>query len=282
MELYTTLWYPIPKNSHYYKYINTIPYHPNKEEKTNHTQEAKEFSRESPCDLLPSYIEYITRRWRLYRSLPFVRQIYLCNSITFNALHPNSDIDFYIITSKGYLRRARFRSLLFFSLTGLKRSLNNKKMKICLSFYTDEQHSNLYHLRKTEWDIYLSFRLAHNVLLYTDETLSNDYIWQQNKALLEYLPYHPLCQTIELWLSLISWSSWGKKTIELFCKNKIWKTIQYIFSTIRKKILLYKTKSLSRRQQNEIIISNTMLKFHDDKRPLYQFRTKNKNSKTKW
>ncbi|MDR0650197.1 MAG: hypothetical protein LBG59_02025 [Candidatus Peribacteria bacterium] len=46
---------------------------------------------------MDDYIAEIEKYATLYKSLPFVEEIYLCNSITFNALHQDSDIDLFII-----------------------------------------------------------------------------------------------------------------------------------------------------------------------------------------
>jgi predicted nucleotidyltransferase len=65
---------------------------------------------------MSAYLDHIQSYARLYRSIPFVEQIYLCNSITFNALHEGSDIDILIITKPGMLWLARARSWLMFTI----------------------------------------------------------------------------------------------------------------------------------------------------------------------
>ena len=130
--------------------------------------------------------------------MPFVKQIYLCNSISFNALHDTSDIDIYIIAQHRYVWLARFFSVFMFRITKNKRSKDEKTKRFCLSFYTDEYNSNLYHLRHSMGDIYLPYWLAHAVLLYTDTTLPDDFLRENNKELLSYLPSHPHHQTISI------------------------------------------------------------------------------------
>jgi hypothetical protein len=75
------------------------------------------WSREQdPSEIMSTYLDHIQSYARLYRSIPFVEQIYLCNSITFNALHEESDIDILIITKPGMLWLARLRSWMMFSI----------------------------------------------------------------------------------------------------------------------------------------------------------------------
>ena len=51
-----------------------------------------------------------------FQSIPFVQQIFLCNSISFNALDKNSDIDLFIIAEPGRIRTVKFRSMILFTL----------------------------------------------------------------------------------------------------------------------------------------------------------------------
>jgi hypothetical protein len=47
---------------------------------------------------MDEYIQEIKRLESIFQSIPFIEQIFLCNSISFNALDENSDIDLFIIT----------------------------------------------------------------------------------------------------------------------------------------------------------------------------------------
>ena len=121
---------------------------------------------------MEEFITHIEKYGRRYKALPFVKNIFLCNSITFNSLKKDSDIDLFIITKKNSLWRARFRSVLLFALTGLKRSRKKKEKKFCLSFYITEDHKSLYNIMISKTDIYLNYWLAHLVPLYSEhETL---------------------------------------------------------------------------------------------------------------
>lgn len=266
---YKTMGYPAPAEQEQYLYIDETTTDYNKKE--NKDNEA--FSWKEESDIMKEFKEYINKRWWLYKSIPFIRQIYLCNSISFNALHNESDIDLYIISNSGYLWLARFWSVFFSLFAGIKRDSKGKRKKICLSFYSDEKFCNIYHLRKT-WDKYLSYRLAHCVLLYTDGSLSDNYIREQNKELLAFLPYHPQQQTINLGITLQKWNTLIKKVIMKLSDNKIGKFIQYIIYMIRMPIVLYKKSKLKKHTQEDIIISPTMLKFHGDKRDVFTFRWK--------
>ncbi len=277
---YKIMKYPVPIEKEQYVYISESKYW---KKYPHNTHNWTKFSREEPNERLKDYIEYINKRWRLYRSLPFVRQIYLCNSISFNALHDTSDIDIYIIAQHRYVWLARFFSVFMFRITKNKRSKDEKTKRFCLSFYTDEYNSNLYHLRHSMGDIYLPYWLAHAVLLYTDTTLPDDFLRENNKELLSYLPFHPHHQTICIWSEIYRWSNRYKRYTMKLIDNIFGRSLQYVIKRIWKIYINYKKNKLSRHIKEEIIVSDSMLKFHDDKRSLYQYR-KNKYHKeiSKW
>lgn len=59
-------------------------------------------------------VQKINRYSRLYRSLPYVKAIYVCDGLSFNAATANSDIDLFFIVEDGCIRRARLMSVLLF------------------------------------------------------------------------------------------------------------------------------------------------------------------------
>ena len=226
---------------------------------------------------MESYQEFINKNKRFLKQIPFVSQIYLCNSITFNKLHSWSDIDICIVTKPWYLRYARLRSWIYFFFLGIKRMTqwHNQSYKFCLSFYLDWSHTNLITLRKENGDIYLSYWLGHSVLLYTNHEYPDDYLFRTNKQLLSYLPNHPHTQTIFLDIPTMRWVSLSKHIIEYISMTRIGKIIQQLIKFMWWGVInRYKNKKLSIYQQQHIIISPTMLKFHNDKRTLYQQRRK--------
>lgn len=282
-SFYTILWYPIPRDYETYLHISEIP---------NHTiwiwtTSKNHLSLIAPTDsydtlnpLISNYIDILKKRWWLRQMMPFISQVYLCNSMSFNALHDGSDIDICIITKPWYLRFARIRSRIFLRIYKLQRSsgkhTTNQQGKFCLSFYIDGDHTDIFHLRKSSGDIYLSYRLAHCILYYTDETLPDDHLFVTNKKILSYLPNHPIHQTITLWTPLMRWTHHFKKIIEYISTNLIGRIIQNWIATLRSHIISIKKQSLWPHTKWHIIASDTMLKFHEDKRTLIQHKRKSR------
>lgn len=218
------------------------------------------FSRNEKNPYMQEYITYIERFWRLYRSLPFISSIYLCNSISFNALKENSDIDLFIVTKKKSLWRARFFSVVFFLLLWLKRSLKNKNKKFCLSFYITENAQNLYNITLPKTDIYFSYWLAHLIPLYQEHKTN---IYQHNKRLTSTLPNFPQQHVIDIGSKMFTWTSRIKDFLEYFFWWLSGKFLEKIIKLIWLPIVIYKTKR-HKEEGRGIVVNDNMLKFHLD------------------
>ncbi len=229
----------------------------------------KGFSRTEKNQYLDKFLKIINKHWKLYKSLPFIKEIFLCNSITFNALKRDSDIDLFIIVKKGSMRRARFFSAIFLKIYWLKRSLKNKRQKFCLSFYITEDNKNLYPIMIDKTDIYLTYRLAHLIPLY-QESSNYSSIYQNNKRFKSLMPNHPQEHCINIGNKLFTWKTKTKKRIEFRFGWLFWNIIELIIKTIRIPILVKKIKKLWNKWK-KIIINDKMLKFHDDIREKINF-----------
>ena len=210
---------------------------------------------------MDDFLSYIQKFNRLYRSIPFIQSIYLCNSITFNALHADSDIDVFIVTKKWGLRRARLWSAIMFFLFGLKRgAIRGKKKKFCLSFYVTQSHQNLYNIMLPQNDIYFIYWLAHLVPLY-QETPEN--IYKHNKWLESALPNFPGRHCIDIWLKATSGKSKFKKIVEFLSGWILGSLREYLIQLVRLPIVIYKNKQLWERGRG-VVVNKNMLKFHMD------------------
>ncbi len=288
-NFYKIMKYPVPTQSSIFEFqekLNTK----NINSKTPETKNINNnFSREKKNKFMDKFIQKINKHWKLYKSLPFIKDIYLCNSITFNALKRESDIDLFIVVRKWHMWRARFFSAIFFKLNGLKRSMTDKKQKFCLSFYITEDNQNLYPIMIDKTDIYLSYRLSHLVPLYhetktqktpkiTNKACTNHNIYTNNKRLKSLMPNHPQEHCINIWNKLFTWRNRIKKRLEFWFWWFFWKLIEWTIKIIWLPILITKIKKLWDKWK-QIIISDKMLKFHDDIRKqiqlLYQIAKKN-------
>jgi len=250
---YKIMKYPIPTNYEFFLFW--------KKSKEKKEKKETQFSRDTKCELMDQYIDYINKFRNIYKNIPFIKEIYLCNSITFNALHPNSDIDIFIVTKKNSLRRWRFFSVLIFFLLGIKR-WKNKEKKFCLSFYTTEDNRNLYPICIEKNDIYLSYWLSHLVPLYIEDPDFKN-IYEENKWINSTIPNHPQKHIINIWNNQLKWKTILKQIIEKILGWIQWKILEQIIKFIRLPIVITKSKR-PKNKWSWIIINNKMLKFHRD------------------
>lgn len=254
--------YDVPRQYNYFLF----------EKKTSEIQEDILRAQEFPPDeqkyswdkknpYMDDFVKHIQKYTRLYKSIPFIQSIYLCNSITFNALHKDSDIDVCIVTKSWALWRARFWSVILFFLFGLKRGvIRGKNKKLCLSFYITQTHQNLYNIMLPQNDIYFIYRLAHLVPIY-QETPEN--IYKHNKRLESVLPNFPGRHCIDIWIQVTHGTTIFKKITEFLFGGLLGQGIELIIKYTRLPILIYKTKQLGEKWRG-IIVNNNMLKFHMD------------------
>lgn len=265
---YEIMKYPIPKQKDFFSiYAKKI----DKDYTIN-----KEFSRKEKNKYIEEYISHINKYQSIFRNLPFIKEIFLCNSITFNALNKESDIDLFFITKKNNIWKARLFSVLIFSIIWLKRFKNKKRKKFCLTFYVSENKQNLYSISLPKTDIYLAYWIKHLVPIYLENNNKSIFI-QENERIKNILPntnsnYLSLWQKIEIKKGNI------KKIIEAILWNVLTKNIsELIIKTLRIPILLYKKKRLWKISK-DIIINDNMLKFYKDERIKIQkiYELKNK------
>ena len=255
---YKVMEYPVPTQRHYFIYGEK-----NKETENWFTLTSSSRAESNP--LVGEYLQYIKKRQRLLGSLPFIKTIYLCNSITFNHLTDHSDIDIFIVTQKKALRRARFGSAIILRILGLKRGKHQQKKKFCLSFYITEDHQNLYNISLSNTtDIYLAYWITHLVPIY-QEIKDNATIYSHNTRIKSILPNVPGEQAISLPIECLYGKSGLKKFLEGIQKWRRGMLVEFLIRTIWLPIVISKMKWLENKW-TDIIVNKYMLKFYADKR----------------
>ncbi len=275
---YKIMHYPVPKD---YKYFcdntnNKIHIALPKTKTQKHKDKSNppaiwkdKFSRHYKNQHHDEYIQHIQKYKNLYRSIPFIEEIYLCNSISFNGLKEGSDIDLFIITKKNALRRARFFSVSFFFIKGILRKKKSSK-KFCLSFYITPEAKNLYNISLHQTDIYLAYRITHLFPLYQEHTHNNHTLHQHNPRIQSILPNTNDFHHIKLGIPKYTWKTFLKKTIEYLFWGFIGLGLEKLIKSIRLPIVITKKKILWEKGK-WIVISKYMLKFYQDKRQKFHF-----------
>lgn len=255
---YQAMNYPIPRNKEIFAYQQPSNW---KYLKTTH------FSREQKNSYLAEFLHIIQKRSRIFPQFPFISTIYLANSITFNALKPSSDIDLFIITQKKRIWLARAFISVIMRFLKIKRSQDKSAKKFCLSFFIDEKHQNLEPLLLDQKDIYLAYRIAHLVPIYSEK--SQNTIYQENQRVKRFLPNRTPEQHIYLDIPKSKKRGVLKIIIEYLFFGKRWDLREQLISKLRS-IRIAQKKAQNPDLNKDIIINDHMLKFHYDKRAEYR------------
>ncbi|MDR0607901.1 MAG: hypothetical protein LBG52_06255 [Candidatus Peribacteria bacterium] len=221
------------------------------------------FSWKHKSPLLDAYLEEIAKHSKLYQSLPFVETIYLCNSLTFNALHQESDIDLFIVAQPGRIWLAKFWAMWIFMFTGLKYSLGKKSKKFCLSFFITSTHQNLYALSLPNLDIYLCYWIQHLVPLYQAGSEKAFQIYAKNKWVKGVLPNYPEQQSIFLGNQVVSGVSKFKRFVEWLGRGVLGDLGEFFVKYLQ--LLVIRLKIMWDPERNkDVVTTDHMLKFHQD------------------
>ncbi|MCF7906457.1 hypothetical protein K9L04_00815 [Patescibacteria group bacterium] len=179
--------------------------------------------------------------------IPFIKGIFVCNSLSMNATNKNSDIDLFIVSSNNRLWIVRILTTLYFQLLGNRRTSNKIKNNFCLSFFCTENGISNFNKIKIENDIYLFFWIYYLKTIVDKNDIYKKLlnlfnIEKQNK-------------------------DFNKYKIYIKYKNNI-KNYKFFdfFEYLLKKIFIKKTINHKKKLENPwgVIINNDMLKFHDN------------------
>lgn len=265
LRFYEIMNYPVPKNTELF-----FQYTDNQRSKMNnllknidHEEQNNSFSRDKKSEYMDEYIKEIKRLKSTFQSIPFVEQIFLCNSISFNALDQNSDIDVFIIAEPWRIRTVKFWSMILFMFKWAKRFWKKSRKKICLSFFITSDSQNLYPISLSSLDIYLAYRIAHLVLIYQPDDKANNSFFESNKWVKWILPNYQEKQTISLWINPFYWNTKFKDIIETLWDWFLWNIFERIVKHIQKAIIRLK-RIWNPVWNKDVIISDSMLKFHQD------------------
>ncbi len=211
-------------------------------------------------DLFARAVKYT----HLLSKIPGIEMIAVVNSLSMYATHEDSDIDLFIITKPGMIYFVRFFSTLILSVCGVWRKGEDITGNFCLSFFITTEAMNLEKIA-IEDDIYLRNWIYYMKPLFVQNTTYDKFIAANNWVNID-AEQEKENQKYKIALSMEKWWRTGK--LYLIC-NRI----------IRYFLLPRTERSYAKLWQPEwVIISDSMLKFHDkDRRSEIRDTIKKKN-----
>ena len=206
------------------------------------------------------------------RWIPFVRAVFLCNTVASGGVSEESDIDVFIIVRKGRMWLTRFLVTFIVGLFGLRRNKRQVANRICLSFYVTDDNLDLSYVALASPDIYLMYWVYQLVPLYDPEAVLDD-IHHNNSWIQKYIPHGareyqlvdqyrtenmPIQKHVKRFFEQVWGGSYGT-WLEQQAKG------------VQQQKMKWNTDSVQEKNNTHVVVSDKMLKFHEnDRREKYR------------
>ena len=151
-------------------------------------------------------------RW-VFANVPFIKMVAIGNTLAYDNVHENSDIDLFIVTTSGRVWTARAGLLLWLGLLGLRVRSVKKYLLISPEFFVDETALDL-SLCAIANDYYLAYWLADLAPVWRTDYF--DTVWNANRWLKDKLPVayrSPNLRTEFNGPARASWFGWALEKI---------------------------------------------------------------------
>lgn len=130
------------------------------------------------------------RAAKFVRCVPFLRAIFVCNTVASGTAQDASDIDFFIIAGSRRVWLVRFFTNIILRLFGLRTYGSRNRDKICLSFFVDDDNLNLEKLKAIPEDIHFIYWIAQMTPIYDPRNYYKRFM-SANYWIKNYLPNLP-------------------------------------------------------------------------------------------
>ncbi|MEK7203438.1 MAG: hypothetical protein AAB653_03925 [Patescibacteria group bacterium] len=199
----------------------------------------------------------------IFKFIPWIKMIGVANLLGARNLKDNSDIDLFIITENKRIWLTRFFCIGIIKLLGLRPQADNRRDKICLSFFTSASTLNLEKFRLDQNDLYFIYWLAGIEPIYDKEGIYEKFI-QANIWLKNYLTnwQKQICLNKQIVRSKMF--QFYYNAIDLFIGF-----LEQRFKTLQLKLLPQKVKSMMNRD-SRVVVNDQIIKLHiNDRREEY-------------
>ncbi|OIP79538.1 MAG: hypothetical protein COT39_00770 [Parcubacteria group bacterium CG08_land_8_20_14_0_20_48_21] len=187
---------------------------------------------------------------RIFSLLPFVQGIAICNSLGYRNARENDDIDLFILASPGRLWLTRFFVTGVLALLRQRPTSLHAKNKLCPSFFLSGIHLDL-HAYALADDLYLRY-------------------WVTQLT--------PLINRQNIFSRFQSYNAWAEPPVptigggERYHRSqRFFSLLEYVCKRWQLGRLPEKLRLMAKNPQTHVVITDTILKFHDqDRRAAYR------------
>ncbi len=121
------------------------------------------------------FLKRLEKMKLIFRLLPFVKNIGVCNSIALGMADEKSDIDLFVVTRANRLYITRVFLVVLFQLLGVRRHGDKVSGRFCLSFMVDEESLNMANLMIKD-DYYLELWRRNIWWIYKDDEIFEKWV----------------------------------------------------------------------------------------------------------
>lgn len=213
--------------------------------------------RESSVLPVEKKIKKAKKAARLISFVPFLKAIFVCNSVAGFTAGKESDIDFFIIGEENRLWLVRFFTNLILRIFGLRTFGKHNADRVCLSFYAGAEHLDLSPWKAGTQDIYLAIWLSQLLPVFDPENYLQK-IRGANSWSKIFLP-----NTQIDFVSDKNPKNYFKNNIEKLFDGQIGNILENLVKKIQYSKL---QRTLKKQEGSGVVIENGILKFHEHDR----------------
>ncbi len=204
---------------------------------------------------------------KIFRRIPFVEYVAVCNYLPLGIAEENSDIDLFIVSRPGRIFLTRLFTTLILHLSGQRRYGTKIDGRFCLSFYANADNLNFQTLLLTPYDIYFAFWVLALCPIYGQERFYRK-IQQDNSPWMErYFDNYQarFSSNSTLWKGKSFMAGFLERVLAGKLGNRLEAQLEKYFIRRHQRKLKYLTEDAS------VEVSSKWLKFHNhDRRKYYR------------
>ncbi|MFC1599057.1 hypothetical protein ACFL2U_03585 [Patescibacteria group bacterium] len=206
---------------------------------------------------------------RFFKYVPFIRLVAVCNNLAYWNAKQTSDLDLFIITAPNRIWQTRLFLLLLTSLLRLRPPKEKVQDKLCLSFYITEENLDLSDIKISAEDVYLVYWLATLWPIYDRGEYYQKLITINEHWLKQNLPNWQIRQPNKQHRIIDNkFSSYIYKFREWVLGGWLGNIVENFAKWLQLKKMSQKKKDMAINDDTRVIITDKMLKFHENDRRL--------------
>ena len=199
------------------------------------------------------------------RAVPFLRAIFVCNSVGAELAGEDSDIDFFIVTEKKRIWITRILVTIIMEIFRLRRTGARIKNKICLSFYVTEDNLDLSPWRVADDDVHFAYWLNQMTPIFDGGGYFKKFL-VANGWTRKFLPNLNSGKTYDYISKISRPSAFGmawKKMWERMWRGMYGNMVESQAKQAQIAKMKLSGKSVDRKDDKNVVISDGVLKFHE-------------------